>query len=216
MSREGPCIQTSEGGVLYPFDPRVEDFNLRLVAHSLARLSRFTGHTRPLLPYTVAQHSVVVSLMCDPADAIRALLHDAGEIAFNDVPYPVKQHPAMAFYREAEDRFLDVVFEAFGLSPGLPAGLKEVDRRVTATEGGVLLGGLNPEVWGDYLALYPPYRQDELDGVRLLPVPADEAFDMFVRRYVAVRLSPGHAPDDVERLFRWHAGPRLPEDERCW
>ena len=43
--RSGAWMQTPSGGRFYPLDPRPEDFGIRDIAHALANINRFTGHT---------------------------------------------------------------------------------------------------------------------------------------------------------------------------
>ncbi len=77
------------------------------VAHSLAQVVRFTGHTR--WRYSVAEHSVLVSLLVeelggDPHDQMEALLHDATESVLADVASPVK---SMLPDYKALEKYLD-------------------------------------------------------------------------------------------------------------
>lgn len=58
------------------------------IAHALGHLNRFSGNLP--IPYSVAQHSVIVSRMVPAEMALAALLHDAHESVTNDVPAPVK------------------------------------------------------------------------------------------------------------------------------
>lgn len=63
------------------------------VAHSLALINRFTGHTHR--PYSVAEHSLLVLHIAriegaSPAAQMAALLHDAHEAFVGDVSSPVK------------------------------------------------------------------------------------------------------------------------------
>lgn len=64
------------------------------VAHGLAQITRFCGHT--LRPYSVAEHSLLVQQIAvelfdaSPAVQLAALLHDAHECITGDVSTPVK------------------------------------------------------------------------------------------------------------------------------
>lgn len=57
-------IETVSGRFVDIQDPKPEDFLITDIAWSLAREPRFSGHTTHPLPYSVAQHSLVVSLLC--------------------------------------------------------------------------------------------------------------------------------------------------------
>lgn len=64
------------------------------IAHALSCINRFTGHTRE--PYSVAQHSVLVSeevkrLGGDIDVQIYGLFHDAAEAYIGDISRPMKQ-----------------------------------------------------------------------------------------------------------------------------
>lgn len=91
--KDQPWIQTYSGGAFPLLTPGPEHVHLRDISEALAKLCRFTGHTR--WPYSVAQHSLYV------ADLVRAygridaepyaLLHDAHEAYVGDVATPTKR-----------------------------------------------------------------------------------------------------------------------------
>ncbi len=95
MSPVTPWMQVASG---QPFDllkPRADQVRLSDIAHSLARLARFNGHTLGALPWNVAQHSLLVEMLL-PMDAgpelrLLALLHDAAEAYTGDVTRPMKE-----------------------------------------------------------------------------------------------------------------------------
>ncbi len=82
-------IQTYTCKKLYPLSPRMEDICIEDIAHSLSMLCRFTGHCKRF--YSVAEHSILVSYFCDPADRRHALLHDGSEYGLTDLPTPLKR-----------------------------------------------------------------------------------------------------------------------------
>lgn len=63
--------------------------SLEAIAHSLSCLPRYTGHAKLVNGnvYTVAEHSVKVSLICE---TLEALMHDATEAVVNDISRPLK------------------------------------------------------------------------------------------------------------------------------
>jgi hypothetical protein len=64
-----------------------------VIAHALSTKNRYNGHTP--WPYSVALHSVVVSLLtgphASPRLALEGLLHDAAEVFVGDVISPIKR-----------------------------------------------------------------------------------------------------------------------------
>lgn len=67
--------------------------DLQDIAHALAQINRFTGHTTR--PYSVAEHSMLVADIAahhgaTPMVQLAALLHDAHEAYTGDVSSPVK------------------------------------------------------------------------------------------------------------------------------
>lgn len=57
------AFRTFSGRYVWPLDPLVEDIDLIDIAHALARMNRFCGHTT--LPYSVADHAVRVSRLVE-------------------------------------------------------------------------------------------------------------------------------------------------------
>lgn len=131
-ARIGDWIATYSGKRFYPLDPRPEDIDVYDIIHALSNLSRFNGHCTEF--YSVAQHSVLVSLMCPDQDALWGLLHDATEAYLADVPSPLKKCPEFAFYRLAEERLMAVICGVFKLETVEPASVKLADQRILATE----------------------------------------------------------------------------------
>ena len=127
-------IQTYSGRAFDPFDPDPAAICIEDIAHALANVCRFTGHTKQF--YSVAQHSVEVATRLPPELQAAALLHDASEAYLTDLPRPIKQRPEFKFYREAEERLQRVIYQRFGLRPSLEDGsrIKHMDGRVLLLE----------------------------------------------------------------------------------
>lgn len=71
----------------------INKISLQDIAHALAQINRYTGHTSR--PYSVAEHSLLVAEIAKHAGAtpmlqLAALLHDAHEAYTGDVSSPVK------------------------------------------------------------------------------------------------------------------------------
>lgn len=130
--RVGTWLQTYTGKAFWPLDPRPEDICIEDIAYSLAGYRRFGAHAKPRI--TVGQHSLHVSNLSDPQDALAGLLHDASEAYLGDMTRPVKMLEAMAPYRKIEKRVQEAIFERFGLEPVLPPSVRRADEIALATE----------------------------------------------------------------------------------
>lgn len=91
-------IETCPTGLFVDLmDPQSEQICIEDIAWSLSRTARFNGATSGEFTYSVAQHSVWVSMavQCfwnkDAAFALKALLHDAHEAYTGDIVTPMKQ-----------------------------------------------------------------------------------------------------------------------------
>lgn len=136
-------IQTRSGKKFDPFEPDPAQIDIEDIAHALSNQCRFTGHTRRF--YSVAEHSYWVSYVCDPADALAGLLHDASEAYLCDIASPVKSRPEFDGYRVAEHRLQSVIYERFGLAPEMPASVKVADARMLVTEAQELMWPLHED-----------------------------------------------------------------------
>jgi hypothetical protein len=137
------CIHTASGRQVHPFDIHLEDLDIEDVAHSLALLNRFVGHTES--PYSVAQHSVLVSSLCEPRDALAGLLHDASEAYLGDVAMPIKTRPEMRDYRWAEWVCMQRVARHWGLSGDWGDRVRAIDVKMCVTEANQLYK--SPPTW---------------------------------------------------------------------
>jgi uncharacterized protein len=117
------------------------------IAHHLSMVCRWVGAVHYFL--SVAEHSVVVSKLCDPADALYGLLHDGSEAYLGDLISPVKKYfrqTGVMAYDELEDRVLAVIMRKFGLPAEMPESVKRADEEAWKKEKATLLhGGTGPE-----------------------------------------------------------------------
>ena len=141
-SRVGDWMQTISGTMFYPLDPRPEEMDVYDIAHALSNLCRFGGHIRSF--YSVAQHSVYVSLVVPQEHALAGLMHDATEAYCVDMPRPIKQH--LPAYEAIEERLWLSIAERFRLPVELPPCVKDADNAVLLAEKQQLLAR-SPAPW---------------------------------------------------------------------
>ena len=171
MGQGSAWLQTFTGKQFYPLEPRIEDIDIMDIAHSLSLQCRFAGHINEF--YSVAQHSVLVSIECPPKDALWGLLHDASEAYLVDVPRPLKHHPSFKAYREAEDKLMAAICDKFGMEAVMPFYVRHADNVLLATEKRDLMGQ-EPAPWSP---LPEPCQE------RIKAVMPDEAKRLFLERF---------------------------------
>jgi ParB/RepB/Spo0J family partition protein len=109
-----------------PAQVRIED-----IAHALANLCRFNGHTKHF--YSVAQHCIEASYIVPPAYALQALLHDAAEAYLGDVTRPLKAR--LPDYKVFERRVEDAIAQSLSIPTGhMHAEVIKADLTMLATE----------------------------------------------------------------------------------
>jgi 5'-deoxynucleotidase YfbR-like HD superfamily hydrolase len=107
--------------------------SIEVIARSLSRLCRFTGHMKPEVEhYSVAQHSVLVSRLVPPKFARQGLLHDIAEALLGDVSAPLKR--LLPDYRAIEHKVERSLFAWFGLPAELDPCVKYADLVALVTE----------------------------------------------------------------------------------
>lgn len=130
-----------------PFDllnPRPEDVRLEDIAHGLANICRFNGHTHRF--YSVAEHTVRMVRECSSDDVIiHVLLHDAAEAYIGDISRPMRSALGSAVL-PIEMNILKAIYTAFGVQWPTTEIAKEVrmlDLRMLATEKRDLMSDRN-------------------------------------------------------------------------
>lgn len=145
--RNGDWMQTYTGVQFWPMDPRYWEIRTEDIAHALANQCRFAGHCKQF--YSVAQHSVIVSRVVPPEDALWGLLHDASEAYLVDLPRPIKRFSLLGEeYQVVEMQLMGIIADAFGLQREMPSTVKLADDRVLMTELRDVMGPA-PAKWMD-------------------------------------------------------------------
>lgn len=185
MTRNGDWMQTYTGKQYWPIDPRPEDVCIEDIAHALSNLCRYAGHCTKF--YSVAEHSVYVSLIVPPEYALQALLHDATEAYIVDVPRPLKRW--IKGYADIEEMNWHAIAECFGLPVQMHQSVKDADNAVLLAEKEYIMGP-QPAPWA-HIPL-PDGLIDAADSaivghlsIACLP---DQAFNRFMERYAELTL----------------------------
>lgn len=108
----------------------VEAIDIVDIAHALGNLCRFTGQCRRF--YSVAEHSVHVSMIVPEDLALVGLLHDATEAYCADLAKPLKR--LVPDYRAVEDAIWLAVAEKFELPTIMPEFIKRADMAMLKLE----------------------------------------------------------------------------------
>lgn len=140
MDQIGPyCAQVRSARYLDFSNPQPDQFTLDDIVSGLATTNRFNGQT--LWPYSVAQHSVLVSLIVPKEHALAALLHDGSEAFMGDIASPLKA--LLPDYKKIEEKVQGAVHAHFGLpytlEPHVHAAIKHADLLMCSTERAQLM-----------------------------------------------------------------------------
>lgn len=149
-------MQTHTGRAFDLRTPRAEDVCLDDIAHALARINRYNGHTRR--PYSVAEHSLLVAsaLMADhncSALTLSGLLHDVAEAYVGDLIFPLYQALSPAAVTEIRNIMGGVeavILEALHVPLAVDLHdplVREYDRRILLNERAALLTEPPPIRW---------------------------------------------------------------------
>ena len=171
-------IQTHSGRRFNPTKPNPEAIVIQDVAHALSMQCRFSGHCREF--YSVAQHSVLVSYVCDSNDALWGLMHDASEAYLVDVPRPLKRSGTFQAYIDFETGMQKAICKRFALPVKEPTSVKKADTILLATEARDLMSPLHSD-W-----------QQPVDPLPFIIEPWDHnrAKDMFMKRFFELTGAP--------------------------
>ncbi len=168
-----PVIQTFEGHYFNLLKPCPTTISVRGIAHALSHLCRFTGHTASF--YSVAQHSLLVSLVVPDLFAREALLHDATEAYIGDVSTPLKR--LLPEYAAIEENIEGAVANRFALSwtPEARRAVKKADLILLASERRDLFDTPMDAEWACLAGIQP------LD-MTIAPMPPEKARRAFLER----------------------------------
>ena len=174
----GPWMTTFTGKRFYPEDPKPEDITIEDLAHALANTCRWGGHTDVF--YSVAQHSVLTSLVADRPYRRGMLLHDGAEAYVGDLPRPLKRGTEMGkLFTVMEDRIQEAILAALNTEQ-VPKQLSvQWDNRVLLAEADDLINQDWVEALRDRVkvARFP-------EGDRIQPMAPALAERFFLNRWM--------------------------------
>jgi len=160
-------IETFSGKRFDLLEPTPEQVDLKDIAHALARINRFTGHTT--VPYSVAEHAMHVEWCVreigngDPLLNALALHHDDAEAYVGDVSAPMKAalresaYDGRTWFHSIEDGVQETILKALSLpepTSEQEAIIKEADLWCLAAERMVLMPNTGEHEW--YLKAQAP------------------------------------------------------------
>lgn len=163
--------------------PDPEAILIEDVVHHLSTINRFTGAARE--PYSVAQHSVLVSHLVPAEFAFEGLFHDGHEAYTNDVNTPSKR--LLPQYVVWENMHAAVFRRKFGLPEVESPEVKAADRVAFLMERRDLLPE-HPDL--------PIDRTHAVPATRVQPVIWSVAKAMFWQRFFEV------APDHIKAMVK--------------
>lgn len=166
-----PYIYTYSGNIVNPTNIALPNILIQDIAHALSNICRFTGHTKDF--YSVAQHSVIVSYLCHPDDALSGLLHDASEAYLTDIAAPLKNTDMFKEYREIEKNLMDRIRCRFNLPKEQPESVSKADKDLLHIEVGSFINNRSKAL-NDV-----PVKT----GLCIAPLSSEDAEILFAKRF---------------------------------
>lgn len=171
-------LQVGYGHMIDPVDPNPDDIYIEDIILGLSNQCRFAGGLKE--HYSVAEHSLRCSMIVPPEHAGAALLHDASEYVYVDIPRPIKNWLFGESYRAAEDRLMTVIADKFGFEWPMHPEVKRADNILLSTEHRDLQYPLPPELEEEYWE--PWNREAPLPDV-IVPMTTKQVMESFMIRY---------------------------------
>lgn len=143
-----PVVLTASGQYVNILAPTEDEIDIYDIAHALANITRFNGHTA--VPYTVAEHSLRCSALLKawgytPASQLAGLLHDATEAYIGDVATPLKQ--LLPEFKAIEKNLEKVIEKKFNIIINARPEVHYADIQLLASERKYLMPETPEYVW---------------------------------------------------------------------
>lgn len=184
LENNGKCTEawiTTQSGRMFFFEnPHPHSIVIEDIAHALAHVCRFTGHTR--CHYSVAEHSVRVSRLAEikygRKFAREGLLHDAAEAYVSDLNGPLKRLIG-GEYKKYEGIAERVVAACFNFVCPKSPEVQDCDGVVYLTE--------KRDLFPPYNLPYTSYPDKEPLPDPIVPMSAELARLLFLHRFEEVK-----------------------------
>ena len=167
-------IETYTNKKFYPLEPDMELICIEDIAHALAHICRFNGHTKRF--YSVGEHSLSClglarRMGLSYSDRLAALMHDASEAYLADIPRPIKR--GMHAYSAWEHTLQKMICEKWGIQYPFSDAIHKIDNIMLATERRDLF--ISPNHWPS-LTEDPSYDINVESGYNMDPATVKQSF----------------------------------------
>lgn len=174
-------IHTRFGNIFDPKTGIINNIDINDIAHSLANMSRYAGHSRRF--YSVAEHSVLtynIAKKLWPQDLDiqwAALLHDATEAYVTDLPTPIKV--LLPNFNKLEHKIELQIIEKFNICMDnrVKKAVKQIDVEALSTEAFMLFNDVSN--WESIIGVK---RHSELLNNRF-PIPSGQSSELFLKAF---------------------------------
>lgn len=131
----GPTILLQSGAYFDLIDAASSTFTIEDIAHGLSMTCRFAGQCREF--YSVAEHSVLTSMLVPEGLKLAALMHDAAEAFIGDVTRPLKR--LLLDYKRIEAEIEAAIAARFGIAGMHEPAVKAADLAMLAAEQAAMM-----------------------------------------------------------------------------
>ena len=163
-------ISVLDGTFFDILKPKDYPFKINTIATALSNLCRYTGHVTRF--YSVAEHSVLVSMLVPRKHALAGLLHDSAEAFLGDVSSPLKK--LLPQYQRIEDRVEKAIAKHFQIEYPYHEEIHLADKRMYWNERKTIAPAKDT-LWHQELG-----AARKVEAVGLVPA---EAKKLFLNRY---------------------------------
>lgn len=175
-NKDKAYIVTYTGKQFWLLEPRIQDVDVKDIAHALSLQCRWTGHCKH--HYSIAQHAYYCSLLGPETEAFARLNHDNSEAYMGDMNRPLKHYTAAGpAYRRQEAVVQDVIKQAFGLAQIDPPSVHRADEVMLFTELAQIVAPISFEPSNPWA---PPEDLAKIEIEEWTPKHAEQ---MFLQRF---------------------------------